>query len=87
MVDFSGDKGLFKYMQSTSEDPKSLPRVFVDMADLQGNPTLPQELDGTQAFVFFSSSPGGNEVWRKSKWFYPKSIIMNPWTEAEVQTV
>ena len=87
VVEFFMERELFQYMQSTSEDPKLLPRVFIDLGDLQGSPTLPEELNGTQAFVFFSSSPGGDEVRRKSKWFYPKIILMNPWTEAEVQTV
>ena len=78
---------LIKYLRQTSRAPAVLTRVFLDMSHLIGDLCLPEEILKAydDAYAIFISSPGGEEVVRKTPSFTPLRLIMNPWTPLEIE--
>ena len=78
---------LIKYLRETSKVPTLAPRVFIDMSYLAGEICFPGEIvmARNNAYAIFISSPSGQEVVRKTPFFTPLRLIMNPWTPQELE--
>ena len=78
---------LVQYIRETSKDPEMAPRIFIDIHVLVNERRLPDMLIPATAFVVFTSSPNGREILRKTQHFWPRKLIMNPWTHSELKEV